>query len=70
MEVSGIEHVLSRWSQLQPLFCTSLRSILKDKTENFLSKYTESFALYTLKVEISKAHFGCTVMHLSFVSTQ
>lgn len=31
----------------------------KDKTENSWSKYTESFALYTLKngLKISKAHF-------------
>lgn len=66
----SIEHVLSRWSQLQPLFCTSLHSILKDKTENFLSKYTESFAIYTKKdLKSQKLIFGCTVMHLSFVST-
>ena len=70
--VSGTEHVLSRWSQIQPVFCTSLHSVSKDKTETFLNKYTESFALYILQkvLKSQKLTFGCTVMHLSSVSTQ
>ena len=57
--VSGIEHVLSRWSQIQPLFCTSLHSVSKDKTENIFEQVYRKFCpIYTTKdFEISKAHF-------------
>ena len=70
--VSDIEHVLSLWSQIQPLFCTNLHSVSKDKIDNLLSNYTESFALYTLKkiLKSQKLTFDCTVMHLSSLSTQ